>query len=678
MTCRYWSKLFLLLILLMLKSVARGETPDSISVTLQEVEIVSNKSNDFSRGGSKTFNPDKLLSRLRVMGEADPLNQLKLLPGIRTSSDYGSGFMIDGNTPSQALFRINEVPVFFPYRFGGIFSTFNAPHFKNMTLERGFHKASMPSRLGAKIDFFTYSEVSPRFTGIANIGMTSSEVSLRIPFASKVEIAVSGRISYIDEIYGQWLTKDSDMGYKFWDLNLTALWKINETNSLILNGFANQDRLEYSDSHYAMDNRLKWGNNLVSLSWIQKGTTDMEHRIFRTAFGNNLHISLPQAGLKMPSDIALFGAAGNLSSRVHEGTIKLSYGYELNYYLENSGKVEISGFEEGIRINANRGMKPVEARIYGDMRLPLSSLFRLDAGISTGLFSNSDGYTNFTADPRLSLSMRLGRGDLSIHAGRYSQYVHQVGFSQIGLASDFWITSRKGMPGTRSYDFELDYTAPLWQLGFSATAYCKIIRNEPEYEGQLLNALDLDYNPLDWVNVYNGFNCGLNLNTNIALGIWSGSVGFGFGVARRLNKITGEYFRAASDPGLSVNLEGNCRLNKHWELGANFKYNSGRPYTPAKALFMIGGNLITEYGKQNSASFPSFQQLNISATWKAETSIRNLSLEHLVNLSFINAYGHKNTEIMSYIFDSETGYFKLKKVNSLYRFFPSISYTLKF
>lgn len=655
------------------------EVEDTLSTSLQEVEVSAFQNKNIRRGGSVDYNPDSFLTGIRVMGEADPLNRLKLLSGVRTVGDYGSGFMIDGNTPSQSLFRIDGVPVFFPYRFGGIFSTFNGPHFERMNFERGFHHASMPARLGTMVDFDTGAAVCRDISGVANVGMTSSAITMKVPIAGKVEIRASGRVSYIDEIYGRWLKgKDSDIKYRFWDANLTARWLVDNDNALTFNAFLSEDRLKYSDTNYAMDNHLTWGNYQASLSWRHRGNHDMIHRIYWSGFRNRFGIILPQASMKMPSDLSMVGASGDIITWIKDNSIKMGYGYELNTYFEDVGRVAVTGFEEDRATPMKGNLHPCEARIYADVNIPFADRFCLDVGLSAMLFCNSDGYKSLSPDPRLTLAMDLGPGQISAHFGRYSQYLHQVGFSQIGLASDFWISSHHGLPGESSYNFELDYTGRVSALSFSVTAYYKIVRNEPEYVGQILEMLDADYDPVSCISNYNGYNWGVRFNTNLAIGKFRAVVGGSYGMARRRDRTTNEYFRAISDPGFSLNADLVYSLNRHWEFGAVFRYSTGRPYTPAKMLYMIAGNIVTEYGRQNSALFPAIHQLDLSATWKTTSKVGNHQLDHLVNASLINAYGHKNLEIMSYFFDASKGTFGVKRVYSLYRFFPSVSYTIKF
>lgn len=653
---------------------------DSLFTTLKEVDITAVGKAPLSKGGSMNFKTEDFYNTLRIMGEADPLNYIKKMAGVTTSGDYGSGVMIDGFESSQSLFRINGVPVLFPYRFGGLFSTFNSSHFSSLDFERNIHRAAMPNRLGAKFDFNNSNSIDSKISGTINVGMLSSSATLRIPISQKFQLNFSGRISYVDLLYGSFFRKSTTLSYQFGDLNLNALWKIDENNTLSLDAFANKDRLEYEDKNYAMDTKLKWGNELASISWRHKGTTTMVNRIYFTGFQNTLNLILPQFSLSTPSSLSLLAAAGDFSNFAGNSSLRIDYGYEANFYIESPQIIETFGYNNDS--NPEKHFKyPLEGRIFGDIRVPLHGATALYAGLSASFFhnkSNEGRYNALSLDPRFTLTVPVGFGAFNFHAGRYTQNVHQIGFSQIGLASDFWFAATKEIPAQHSYNFDLDYTGSVSIFSFSITGYFHRVLSQPDYVGQVLNLLDVDYDPANYIFKYNGYNTGFNFVGKFELPNLTANIGTGYGIARRFDKMAQKWIRGTSEPGLTINADVDYRLNSHWQLSARFRFASGRPFTPIVSLYMIAGNVIKEYGLPNSSLFPSTHQLDLSATWSTRSKLKNNLLTHLVNISLINAYGHKNVEIMTYTFDSETGNLKLRKVYSLYRFLPSVSYTIQF
>ena len=120
-------------LLLIIPPALRAEEPDSVRLRELTVRAQGRGIMQLS-GGNMRVSTEQLRRRMRVMGEADVVNALKRIGGISTVGDYGSGLIIQGDDPSQTVFCIDRAPVFFPYRFGGVFSAFNTTHFTSATL----------------------------------------------------------------------------------------------------------------------------------------------------------------------------------------------------------------------------------------------------------------------------------------------------------------------------------------------------------------------------------------------------------------------------------------------------------------------------------------------------------------------------------------------------------------
>lgn len=656
------------------------ELPDSaLYNTLDEIEVSGTRFQPLEKGGSMELSRERILGGVRAFGEADAIRYITTQPGVTTVSDYGSGVMIDGAATSHVLYRLDKVPVFFPFRFGGIFSAFNPTHFSKVDFERGFHNASMPSRLGAKFEFETPNTIPPTTSGNVNVGILSSSVSVIAP-VRKVYVSLSARISYIDQIFGS-LLQTSDFGakYNFQDLNFTVRYNADSSNSFLLNFLGSNDVLKYDDSDYAMDTHLKWNNAVGSLSWIHRGRLNMSHRVYYSGFFSNLEFLMPQFGISSPSGLQTYGVAGDFDHIHAHPDIVVGAGYEFNGYYNKLQEVSVTGFGD-MSDRAYERLRPFEARVYADGEFQLPLNLRLNLGLSFSYFRNTGGYNKFSVDPRLTLSIPAHPGTLNLHVGRYTQYLHQLGFSQIGLASDFWITSKKGIPAQTALSVEADYSGYLSSPGiyYSASIYWRRILHQPEYRGELLSIIDKDYDANDYISVESGFNLGGNILLRKEFGPVTGGLGIGYGIARRRQPGFEGYIRANSEPGFSLSVEGTWHINEKWDVGGNFRYNTGRPYTPMLAVYMVAANVVAEFGEPNSALLPAWHRLDLSATLRLHSGPASRRLTHLINFGIINAYGRKNIEFLTYKIDIEKGEFKLKRVSSLYRFLPTVSYTLEF
>ncbi len=675
---------FLTLLWLLPLRGSGAEPADTLSHSLGEVSVSATGKTAMRLldGGDMRYNTTALSLGVRNLGESDVVNVVKRLSGVVTAGDYGTGLMVDGAETSQTLCRIAKVPVFFPYRFGGIFSTFNTPHFASATFSRSIHDASMPSRLGGRLDFQPYSEVE-RPGGSVNVGLIASSATLRMPLGRRFSAIVSGRVSYIDRLYGQLLSsRHNEISYNFADLNADLNYAVDDDNRLSAHFFYSNDRLGYDDSYYALDSRLKWHNTLVSLAWHHTGRVAMEHRVYYSGFSNILWLELPQMRMDVPSSIGMAGVAGDLRfPAMAGGRLTVTSGYELQAYRNKIQSVSTEGYGADQRGHAPEVATPVEGRVYAGGVYELSERLRLSAGVSLSGYAGPGDYNAFFADPRLTATYDTGHGSLSLHLGRYTQYLHQVGFSETGLSSDFWITAREGLPAQAAYLLSGDYSLQLRDAGVAVNleAYVKKVAHQPEYSGQIIDLLDADYSAEKHIIEGHGYNAGVNLTVRKESGRLTGTIAAGYGVARRHYPGFSGWLCSRTDPGFTFSADADLRLGSHWNVGPSFRLASGRPYTPALTMYIIAGNLITEYGYPNSARMPLYHRLDLSATWHLDRPRANGgTVRHLVNISLINAYGRNNVEMRKYVLDSEGERFEVKEVSSLYRFLPSLSYTLQF
>lgn len=657
------------------------DSTDSIARMLDDFEIIGRRQSSTQKGpGSTSFNTELMRGEPRVMGEADVVNAIKRLPGIETKSDYGSGLVVDGAEPSQTLYSISSAPVFFPYRFGGLFSTFNSEHFKSAEFERGIHDASIPSRLGGWIDFRPASIIPKEVRASANVGMLSSNVAVSAPISKWFAIAAAGRISYVDEIYSKLLnTGDHALGYRFADLNLSSVWRPDSKDCISINIFHSKDHLEYDDTNYALDIAMRWRNSLASAEWSRQGDAfSMRHRAYFSSFSNRLSLSLPQMELRAPASIWTAGVAGDATPDMADSPVHLKCGYEFSFFRITPQSAEFSGVAANSSPIIYR-FTPFEARLHASASWEMTRNAALDFGLTASFYRNGNLRKTLFADPRLTLRLSISSySSLALHLGTYHQYLHQVGFSEIGLSSDFWIPASSTVPLQRQISLAAEYRHFLPGPDITATAsiYARHVAGQTEYEGQILQLADQNYNVMDHIITSRGYNAGANISLRKEAGAATFSLSAAYGFARRKYTDDSLWLRGRTDPGFSASASATWRISSHWNIDGNFIFSEGRPYTPAKAIYVIAGNVITDYGKQNSSRFPPYHRLDISASYSFSFKAGHTRFRNYVNLSLINAYGHKNVEIQTFVFDTDTGGYKLRRISSLYRFMPSLSYTI--
>ena len=75
-----------------------------------------------------------------LLGEADVIKSIQLLPGVTTVGEGASGFNVRGGSSDQNLVLMDEAPVFNSAHLFGFFSIFNSDAIKNFTQTKDYEK----------------------------------------------------------------------------------------------------------------------------------------------------------------------------------------------------------------------------------------------------------------------------------------------------------------------------------------------------------------------------------------------------------------------------------------------------------------------------------------------------------------------------------------------------------
>lgn len=644
----------------------------------------------YNEDGSLSVRGGELRRLLRSFGESDYLNQIKQLSNVYSTSDYASGISVDGSEGSQSLYLIGGAPVIFPYRFGGIFSTFNTPHFSSMKFSR-ISSPRYPDRLGASFLFIPAHRFKPGIEGEANVGMTSSSLTIRGGMFDRVCLNISGRVSYVDQLYGKVLRNSSSyLQYGFYDLNADLIFRLSEADQLTFSLFHSNDKLGYDDNNYALDTHLHWKNSLYNIGYAHDGKVDLEANIYRSVFNNNLTFRMPQFHILDPSSFTTNGGHFHLGQVIKQGVIS-------DWVAGIRGSYDMVSPQWAVLTMTDASGNLNHVSVPMDQKLWTLSLFsqvglwlfperlKLIGEGSVGIYSSNTvsedlKYRRGVSSISTKFQLLLPDGQVTLSTGMSQQPVHQVGFSELGLASNFWIGACDRAPIQRACFVNLHFRnkLPWWNLTLESSAYWKKLWNQTEYQGSVIEAVDVDYNPFSHIIVSDGYSYGFSIGVSRQFGNLTGDLSYSYGDGWRHSRGGDE------KPWHSLYSEGSvakCNVvwheGRHWVLSASWRISAGRRFTPVEALYAIGGNIAMQYGERNSARLPSYQRLDLGATYFF-TRGKERRFKHSVNVSLLNAYGHRNVEMQYFVLNSENGSYSLKKLYSLYRFLPSISYSIEF
>lgn len=682
---------FYLLTLLSNQVFAADQPEDSIHNLLPELIVRQTGRSPIRKedNGSLTIKTKDILQLSRLLGEADLIDKIRTLPLAESNGDYSSGISVNGKDPGQAQYLIKHAPVIFPYRFGGLFSTFNASHFASMHFSR-YSGSDLPPMLGAVFQLSPALRFNTGVEGSCSAGMTSSSMSIRAGVSDRFAFAFSGRISYIDEIYGKWLSS-SDMGikYGFHDINADAAFRIDENNIISTTFFRSADNLTYDDSNYAIDTSIKWHNTVYGIEYSHYGDLDVRFNLNHSRFADRLELEMPQMNIKAPASLSTSGAdfsirKDNIPYRMYSWNCGLKVIHSRT--IPQWARLEMNDIDNAtVRSSSSYPQDILTAILYGRTEWWIVDRYlKLKAETGIGWYhSKTKGHSDYSRlilTPSLSITTNLYGTGIILTAALLNQPMHRVGFSELGLATDFWIGAYNDAPIQSAFDLSAIITKrlPWWNLDIESGIFHNSVRNQVEYQGEVIETINTEYSPFSHLIVSDGYNYGAYVSLARTFGNITGDLNVSYSSGRRHDPDNRtDSWTALNSRGYVMKASAIWTDANHWTISTSFRLASGRRYTPVNALYMIGGNIAMEYGERNSTCLPLYHRLDVGATYSFFSGSKT-RLRHIFNISVFNVYGHKNVEMQYFVLNSVDGRYSLKRLYSLYRFLPSISYSIEF
>lgn len=648
-------RLFITAILFIGCLLSQGQTSyDTITISkeIEEVVIVQQRSSRFveTAGSQLVVNMAEIASMPKFLGTSDPIRYIQSLPGVQTNNETTAGIYVQGCDDYQTLTSINGAPIYYPNHLLGLYSTFIAPHFTTMTLEQAEHSGTMENRVGGLVNMTTHHRQPSRFQMEGNIGLVNSDMTLAIPCGKKSALWLSGRASYINMLYGKWLSMDGmDIRYGFGDGNITYAIHPNEKDEILFSGFYSRDKMGITVSEAAKVG-VVWYNAMGQVAWNrQLADGDFRSTMSYSGFENNIVVKSPLA------DVQTLAGWASLDWK-NRWTKQFSDHYLLQTAIDYAHYFYTPlGFEQsGITSMDSTFLYPMshadEVSVGADWTHYVCHWFDYSIGIHGSFYHRDKCYG--AVDPRLTFRFQPAENhEISLHAGTYTQYFHKAGLTGGGLPTDFFMAADSLFAPERAIATNLRYTASFLngQLFLQAEAYFKQLYGIVESTGNILQLVNHGFQYEDCLIRGDGRNYGLNLLLQRTRGIVTGYVSYSLSWARRkLPTLDGidEYIYAAShERRHDLNIVLNAQFAKRWNIGAQFVLASGLPYTKAEEAYMLNGQMICRYSTFNGAHMGLYNRLDLSCSCDI---IKKKNHELGINISLYNVYCHKNQQFVVY------------------------------
>ena len=657
-----------------------------------------------------------------LMGEADLIKSMIMMPGVQSVGEMASGFNVRGGNTDQNLVLLDGAPVFNTTHLFGFFSMINADAIKDVTLYKGGIPASYGERIASVMDV-QLKEGRQENLGInGGIGLINSRLTIEGPFAKKKKstFLIGGRTTYSDWLLQQ--TKNPTFMNSvahFYDVNGTANIEFGPNNHLKLTGYISSDVFNLNTSSL-----YNYGNTLGSANW----KLNLSKKVI-----SNLSLAYSKYDLKVnQKDAELPEDDYTLKSNIQYGSLKyaLSYyptnkqqintGFQAIGYLINPGEILPSQAISNIVSGSMRKERSTEMALFADDDIDLSEKFSLDVGLRYTKFINyGPGVAyNYTTgvpislssvidstiyksgavikayqgvEPRIALKINLkNEGSIRLSYQRIHQFVSQISNTAVISPADYWKSADQHIAPLINDQIALGFFKNLKNSKFetSVEVYYKGLQNLIEYKNgaQLLmnNHIETD------LLMANGYSYGLELFAKKSEGRLNGWVSYTY--SRTFRKADSPYFGEAINGGNyypsvydkphDLSVVANYKISRRWRFSSNYVFSSGRPITLPEQKYNYGGNQVVIYSDRDKYRMPPYHRLDVSITFDENLRIKRM-WKGSWTFSIYNLYGRKNPYSVFYRKDasaqsSTSTQYSIYKLSIIGVPVPSITYNFKF
>lgn len=671
-------------------STAAADTVDTVNDELETSYVTATTEEKAVSGvmsGDLKMKMSRLSSLPKILGNNDLLKTIQLMPGIQISGEVNSGIYIRGAEAGHNLVLFDGAPVYNASHLLSFFSVFNSNHIDCSSLYKSNIPAEFGGRLSGVLDVRSKNELLEKVTGNIDAGLLFTQATIGIPLCKKSSIYVSGRGSYMNYMLKgvEKLVNGAETPeYFFDDFNLSWIYSHDKNNNISVNAYYGSDRMDFSQTTYQAGAKLQWHNMTCSARWESRLSekVKMHHDGYMSVFDNHIGVRMGKAAMQLPSGIKGYGYRGKAEISFDSGRLKTGIDYihqnVLVQYpaIDNLYNITTTSYP-GIFMNDEFG-------IFADWTMNIASAVTLDAGIRySGNYSETGKCFYGGFEPRLNIGYDFA-SNMRLFAS-YSlqrQYTGQVSVSGMGLPTDFWmpVTDRIKPQKSNSVSAGLAHSFGHSMFEYSIELYYRHMNGLMEFDGELFDMINQEYIPEDYIHTGKGRSYGAEMIFKKNKGSVTGWISYTIGRSERIfaEIMGGKPFPSKNDRLHNLAIASVWTPHDKWEISGIFIYATGTAFTMPGALYMIGENIIHEYGPHNGARMPDYHRLDLSVNYQLHKKGKT---EGSINVSVYNVYARPNPLYLdiSVDYDKDNSEIGISLVGRyLYSILPSIGYSIRF
>ncbi|MGB5555228.1 MAG: TonB-dependent receptor [Flavobacteriaceae bacterium] len=650
-----------------------------------------------------------------ILGEADVIKSILLLPGVTNAGEGASGFNVRGGAVDQNLILLDEAIIFNSSHLFGFFSVFNPDAIKDIKLYKGGIPARYGGRVSSVLDIFQKEGNSKTFKANGGIGAVASRLLLEGPILkNKAAFLIGGRGSYAHLFLP--LFNQDNTAY-FYDLNTKINYNINDKNSIFLSGYFGRDVFGISESFVNT-----YGNALGNFRWNHLFSDKLFSNLSLIYSDYYYGLKLDFVGFNWNSGIQNFNVKYDLKNYVSD-KLQINYGINNVYYRFNPGKIAPSNATSGIveeqlmqkyanefaayidvehditpRLSLGYGLRfsnfirlgqdelnvyTNDEPVYYDPTLKIyqegTPLETIDPGRKGSLAT----FSNF--EPRASLAYSINdASSFKASYTRLAQYLHLLSNTNSPTPLDVWTPSGPFVKPQLLDQYALGYFKNVKNgaYSFETEMFYKNIQNRIDY----IDGANLIANDAIEQVILNGEAraYGLELLLRKNEGKFQGWFAYTLSkseqrtpgrTAEEVGINNGAWYNTPYDKTHDISIYASYDLNEKWNFNTNFVFQTGQPTNYPIGQFEFQGLTIPYYGLRNAERLPAYHRLDLSATLTPRKN-KNRKWQGEWVFSIYNAYNRRNAASISFGRNQDTGVNEAVRT-SIFGMVPAVTYNFK-
>ena len=669
-----------------------------------------------------------------LLGEADVLKAIQLLPGVRGGTEGTAGLYVRGGSPDQTLLLLDGTPVYNANHLFGFVSTFNGDAVQRAELTKGAYPARFGGRLGSVLDVRLRDGSTETFGAQGQVGLLSSRLLVEGPIApGRASFLVSGRRTYADlvakpilAVYNRDAAKSGDPRIDptayFYDLNAKLNWQVSDRDRAYLSLYRGTDQFgavvvdERPEDFDRTDIGLGWGNVTSSLRYTRVLSprafgaltvsasdyafdvdVDIEERV-----GGDDPVAARARYRSGVRDLAVRADLDWAAGRGH--AVRLGGGAAVHRFTPGALSLTGAGAPDTAPLDTLLGARRTvgaDVTAYAEDEWAVSDRLTLALGVHGTVYAVGNAVYP-SLEPRVSASYRpRDRLALKASVATTQQPVHLLTTGAgIGLPADLWVPATDRIGPERGWQAAVGAAGslPSGRTSWTAEAYWREMRGLVAYrEGaEFTSAFD------DWQDLVvtgDGRSVGAELfvqHRTPRLTAW-----LGYTLAktdRQFDAIDGgARFPFRYDRTHDLSAVALYQLSRAFDVSASVSYGTGNAVTLAQALYeqpdyssqdvrrwsrafdlngFSGLDTGTAYGARNGFRLPAYARLDLAATWYFRRGPR----PHALSLNVYNATNHKNPFLTRLGLDRSVPGSPRRRLTgvTLFPVLPTLSYQFSF